>query len=243
MRRPSPVTKNPAFAVRSGPTSRNGRLDLLDWQWLLAGGRRVLDRRYLPVCGIAARLAQDEHVLTGGVQDHELVGLAPAHDPNVARHHDGFKPKPLERSDVRSMLRLVAGIEACLVGIAAVGVLHHELANANEAAPGSRLIPPLRLEVVDHHRQLAIRLDDVGEEQCDDLFVSHREDHVPSAAVLEPAQLRPNRLVAAARPPDISWMDDRHFQLLAADAVLLLADDLFDAIAHPLSERQERVDP
>ena len=38
-------------------------------------------------------------------------------------------------------------------------------------------------------------------------------------------------------------MDDRHLHLLAADGVLLLADDLLDAVADALAERQQRVDP
>jgi hypothetical protein len=38
-------------------------------------------------------------------------------------------------------------------------------------------------------------------------------------------------------------MDDRHLHLLAADPVLLLADDLLDAVVDALAERQQRVDP
>src|SRR5204862_7774928 len=37
--------------------------------------------------------------------------------------------------------------------------------------------------------------------------------------------------------------DDRHLHPLAAEPVLRLADDLLDAVVHPLAEREERVDP
>ena len=77
----------------------------------------------------------------------------------------------------------------------------------------------------------------------DDLLVGHRQDHVPAVAVLEPAELRPDRVVAAAGPPDVGRVDDRHLHLLAADPVLLLADDLLDPVVDPLAERQQRVDP
>ena len=107
----------------------------------------------------------------------------------------------------------------------------------------ARLVAELRLEVVDHHRQLAVALDDVAQQERDDLLVGHRQDHVPAAAVLEPDQLRADLVVAAALPPDLGRVDDRHLHLLAADRVHLLADDLLDAVADALAERQQRVDP
>ena len=154
-----------------------------------------------------------------------------------------FEPESLEGPDVGAVLRPVAHVQAGLVAVAAVGVLHHELADADQAASCPRLVAPLRLEVIDLHRQLAIRLDDVGQQQGDDLLVGHREDHVAAVAVLEAAQLRADRVVAAAGPPDVGRMHDRHLHLLGADAVLLLADDLLDAVVDPLAERQQRVDP
>ena len=171
------------------------------------------------------------------------MGLAAAHDPDVRADGDRLEPEPLEGPDVGAVLRPVARVEAGLVAVAAVGVLHDELADADEPAAGARLVAPLGLEVIDLHRQLAVRLDDVGEQQADDLLVGHRQDHVAAVAVLEPAQLGPDRVVAAARPPDVGRVDDRHLDLLAADPVLLLADDLLDPVVDALAERQQRVDP
>ena len=59
---------------------------------------------------------------------------------------------------------------------------------------------------------------------------------------LKRRQLRADRVVPAARPPDVGRVDDRHLHLLAADPVLLLADDLLDPVADPLAERQQRID-
>ncbi len=139
-------------------------------------------------------------------------------------------------------MRLVAGIETVVVAIAAVGVLHDELADADQPTPAARLVAELRLEVVDDHGQLAIRLDDVLEEQRDDLLVSHRQDHVPFAAVLEADHLRADLEVATAVLPDLGRMDHRHLHLLAADPVDLLADHLLDAVGRPFAQGQQRVD-
>ena len=139
--------------------------------------------------------------------------------PTSLDHDLRLEPEPLEDPDVGALLGLVAHVEAGLVEVAAVGVLHDELADADQAAARPWLVAPLRLEVVEHHGQLAVGLDDVGQEQPDDLLVGHREDHVAAAPILEPRQLRPDRVVAAARLPDVGRMDDRHLHLLAADPV------------------------
>ena len=97
--------------------------------------------------------------------------------------------------------------------------------------------------MVEHHRQLAVRLDHVGQEQPDDLLVSKRQDHVPAVSVLEPRQLRPDRVEATAGLPDVGRVDDRHLDLLAADPVHFLADDLLDPLVDPEPERQQRVNP
>ncbi len=171
------------------------------------------------------------------------MGQAAAHDPDVGRDHDRLESEPLEDPDVGAALRLVAGVEARLVAIAAVGILHHEFANADEPAARARLVPPLGLEVIDHHRQLTPGLDDVGQQQPDDLLVGHRQDHLAPVAILEPGQLGADRVVASAGLPDVGRMDDRHLHLLAADPVHLLADDLLDALVDTEAERQQRVDP
>ena len=167
------------------------------------------------------------------------MGAGTTHDPDVGTDGDGIEAEPLEDPHVGVVLEPVAPIQARLVPVAAVGVLHDELADADQAAARPRLVPELRLEVVDHHRQLAIALDDVPEQQRHDLLVGHGEDHVPLAAVLEADHLRPDLVVAAALLPDLRRVDNRHLHLLATDPVHLLADDLFDPLRDPEPERQE----
>ena len=171
------------------------------------------------------------------------MSLRATHDPDIGGDHDRLESQSLEGADVGIVLGLVADVEPGLVPVGAIGVLHDEFADTDQPATGARLIAPFGLEMVDLHRQLAVRLHDVGEEDTDDLLVRHGQDHVSAVAVLEPAEFRADRVIAAARPPDIRWMDDRHLHLLAADPVLFLADDLLDSVADALAEWEERVDP
>ncbi len=170
------------------------------------------------------------------------MGLATAHDPDIACDDLRLEPETLEDPNVGALLRLVTGVEACLVQVAAVGILHDEFTDAEKAAAGAGLVAPFRLEVVEHHGQLAIRPDDVGEEQPHDFLMGHCQDHLPAGPVLEPRQLRPDRVVPATGLPDVGRMDNRHLDFLAADPIHLLADHLFDPLADPEAERQQRID-
>ena len=54
------------------------------------------DRRDLLVRRVAAVLAEDQRVLAGRVQEHELVRLAAAHHPDVGGDGDRLEAQPLE---------------------------------------------------------------------------------------------------------------------------------------------------
>ena len=170
------------------------------------------------------------------------MGQAAAHHAHVGSDHDRIEPEAAEDPLVCPVLRLVAHVEAGLVEVARVGVLHRELADADQAAARPRLVAELGLEVVELDRQLAIRADDVAQQVGDDLLVGHRQDHVAPGTILEPGELRPHRVVASRLAPQVRRLDHRHQQLLAADRVHLLADDGLDPAGHAPAERQQAVD-
>jgi hypothetical protein len=170
------------------------------------------------------------------------VGQRAAHHPDVGRDGDGLEPEPLEDRGVGGVVGPVRAVEAVLVAVARVRILHDELADPDEAAARARLVAELRLEVVDDHGQLAIALHDVAQEERHDLLVGHGEDHVALGAVLEPDELGPDCVVPPALAPDLRRVDDRHLHLLRADLRQLLADHLLDALVDTEPERQERVD-
>ena len=171
------------------------------------------------------------------------MGERPAHHPDVRADGDRVEPEPLEDARVGGVVEPVAPVEAFLVAVAAVRVLHHELADADQPAARARLVAELGLEVVEDDRQLTVRADDVGEQAGDDFLVGHGDDHVAFAAVLEAGHFGPDRLVATAAPPDVGRMHDRHLHLLPADPVDLLADDLLDPLVDAIAERQQGIQP
>ena len=95
------------------------------------------------------------------------MGPGAAHDPDVGPDGDRVEPEALEDRLVGAVLLAIAHVEPGVVEVAAVGVLHDELADADQAAARARLIAELRLEVVELDRELAIALDDVAQEEGD----------------------------------------------------------------------------
>ena len=130
-----------------------------------------------------------------------------------------------------------ADVEPLLVAVERVGVLHHELAHAEQPAARTRLVAHLRLEVVEHLRQLLVRLE-LARVERDRLLVRHREHERAAVAVLDLPEL--GDVVAARRLPELGGRHDRHEHLLRADRVHLLADDLDDLLVDAPAERQER---
>ena len=170
------------------------------------------------------------------------MGEGPTHHPDVGADRDCVEPEAPEDPLVGLVMLAVAHVQAGLVAVAAVRVLHDELSDSDQAAARPRLVAELRLEVVDEERQLPVALDHVAQEEGDHLLVGHREDHVAIGPVLEPDELGADRVVPSALLPDLGRVHDRHLHLLAADRIELLADHLLDALVDAEPERQEGID-
>jgi len=104
-----------------------------------------------------------------------------------------------------------------------VGVLHGELARADQAAAGARLVAELGLYLVEHQRELAVRCDILAQQVGHDLLMGHRQDGVAPGAVREARQFGADIVPAAGLLPQLGRLHDRQRHLLAADPVHLLA--------------------
>jgi hypothetical protein len=179
---------------------------------------------------------QRDVVLAGRARRHVLVGPRAAHHPDVGLH-----PVPLEAHPVADAIvgldeLLVGGLQPVLVAIEGIGVLHDELARAQDPGARARLVAALGLEVVEQHRQLAIGAHRLRDVEGDGLLVAQGEDQVGPPAVLELEHLLD--VVAPAALPELGRRDDRHQHLLAADPVALLAHDLRHVLVHAPAGRQ-----
>ena len=114
--------------------------------------------RDLEVGRVVSTLAQDERVLAGAGRAEEVAGLLAAHHPGLGLHLVELEPAALEDAVVGPALELEALRQALLVDVERVRVLHHELADAKQAAARAGLVAALRLEVVEHLRQLPVAL-------------------------------------------------------------------------------------
>ena len=196
----------------------------------------------LDVGRVAALTAEDDLVLAGVGVGHVLVADRAAHHAGVTLHHHALEAAARVDALVGGDVLAVALLQRLFAHIQAVGVLHDELARAQHAALGPRLVALLGLEVVPHLRQLLVAVDLPRGEPGDDLFVGHGERHVGVLAVLEAEHLAADGVPAAALLPDLRRLQHRHEHLLAADGVHLLADDLLDLLHHAPAGRQVHVD-
>jgi hypothetical protein len=170
-------------------------------------------------------------VLAGRAGGHELVGAGAAHHPDV-----GLDPVPAQAAAVEdpcvgACLQLVGRRQALLVAVEGVGVLHRELARAQDARARARLVALLGLDMEDHQRQAAVGADLAPHVQRHRLLVGQRQHHRRPLSVLELEQLLDP--IAPRLLPRLGGLQHRHQHLLAADRLHLLADDRLDLALDP----------
>jgi hypothetical protein len=119
------------------------------------GGRARHAARDLEVGGVVAPLARDERVLPGSGRREVVDRLLAAHHPRLRLDGDDLEPAPRERALVCAGVRAEAPSSPPRRGRTR-GVLHDELADADEAGAGSWLVAHLRLEVVEDLWELPV---------------------------------------------------------------------------------------
>ena len=131
-------------------------------------------------------------------------------------------------------------VETGRVPVERVRILHDELADADEAAAGTRLVAILGLEVVPGLRQLLVALD-LARVERERLLVRQRQDVVAPGAVVELEELRDR--IPPGRLPELRRGEHWREPLLRADRVHLLADDVLDLAVDAPAERRKRPEP
>ena len=203
-------------------------------------GRQGVDR--LDVGGVVAAGAADVGVLADGRLGQELLGLRAAHGAGLGLDDDVVEAETVEDPDVGVAVLLVGRVEAGVVDVEGVGVLHRELTAAQDTGPGTRLVAVLGLDLVDRQRQVLVGGVQVLHHQGEHLLVGGAEQVVVALAVLQPEDAVAVLGPASARLVGLARQQCREQQLLGADRVHLVADDLLDLAQHPEAQREPGVD-
>ena len=138
---------------------------------------------------------------------------------------------------------LVGGGQAGVVDVEGVGVLHDELAAADDAGAGAGLVAVLGLDLVDDGRQVLVGGVEVLDREGEHLLVGGGQQVVPVLAVTE---LKQGGAVVVPAPGGLVGLgrqEGREVDLLAAHGVHLLAHDVLDLAQRPQPQRQPGVDP
>ena len=176
----------------------------------------------------------------GGVQ--EFLALGAAHGAGGGRDRNDLQAQPLEDADVGCAVRRVAGVQAGVVNVEGVGVLHDELAAAQQAGPGARFIAVLVLDLVEAQRQVLVRGVQVLDQEGEHFLVRGGQQVVGTLAVLEPEQAFAIFGPAVGGLVGFPRQQGREVHFLGADRRHFLADDGFNLAQHAEPQRQPGVD-
>ena len=194
----------------------------------------------LDVGGVVARRAADVGVLADLHRCQELLGLRAAHRARHGRHDHVGQPHAVEQFDVGRAVFGVRLVESRVGQVEAVGVLHDELARAQQPGPWASLVPILGLDLVEVQRQVLVGAGDVLHHQGEHLLVRRRKEEVGPLAVLEAEQV-----VAVLGPPPgrlvrLTGEERGEVHLLETGLVHLVAHHVLDVAEHLPPERKPR---
>ena len=192
--------------------------------------------------GPVAAVGLDEGVLAhlGGVQ--ELLGAGAAHRTGGGPHRHDLEAESVEDPQVGGPVGLVRGVQAGVVHREGVGVLHDELAPAEQAGARAGLVPVLGLDLVQVRGQVLVRGVQVLHQEREHLLVRGGQEVVVAPAVLQAEQPVAVLVPAPRGLVGLPRQQRREVHLLGADRVHLLAHDPLHLGQHLQAQRQPRVD-
>ena len=169
---------------------------------------------------------------------------------HLAAHHAGVGLDGDDLGDARPGIDALIGpvapvvifLEILLGGVEGVGVLHGELADPDEAAPGTGLVPELGLDLVDHEGVFLVGARDVVGHVDGGLLVGHAQAHIRPGPVLEAEHFAADAVPAAGTLPEAGRHGHGEEDLLAVDPVHLLPEDALDLVLDALGGREQGID-
>ena len=181
------------------------------------------------ICRVAADWAACNQVFARFGIHHELLRLRAAHGPRIGLDGHELKSAACEDRPVHLIMPVEALVQASHVDVEGVRILHDELAHAQQASFGPRLVAKLGLDLVPDLRQLLVAAQLATREGGHDLFVGHAQAQLRALTVLEAEHVVAHGRPAATLRPRLFRQDARQIELLP-DLVHLIAHDGDDLI-------------
>ncbi len=147
------------------------------------------------------------------------------------------EPTTIENPAVDVIVLEIGNVEPGRIDVERVGVLHKELAHAQQARFRPRLIAKLGSDLIPDLRQLLVAAKLFARDLSHDFFFCHAQAKVGALAVLEAEQGVAHQRPAAACLPEFTRVQRRQIEFLP-DLVHLLAHDADDFVEGALSQEK-----
>ena len=194
----------------------------------------------LNVCRVAAR-GTHEGVLTDGGRVQELFTAGAAHRAGLCGHNDNLQAQALKDALVGGTVSHVRLVQALVVNVEGVGVLHDELAAAQQTRAGARLVAVLGLNLVQVNRKVLVGGVQVLDQQSEHFLVGGCQQHVGTLTVLETEEVVAVLIPAVSCLVGFAGQQCGEVNFLRANGIHLFTDDVLDLAQYLQAQGQPGV--
>ena len=174
-------------------------------------------------------------------QYFKFMGRIAADSTGVSNNRAEIQTATGENAIVRIIHELVLLIQAFLVHIKGVSILHDKLTAAHEAETRTLFISVLVLNLVHRHRKLLVRRCIHRNQSSHQFFMGRSQAIISAMTILKLKHFFPVHIPTAALLPNFSRLHDRHQNFLRAGLIDFLADNIFYLLDRTESQRQVRI--
>ena len=168
---------------------------------------------------------------------------------DVTSHHsavrfDGdkaFKAYTTENIHIRVVYARIIFFEVFLRHMERISVFHRKFPYPYKAAAATRLVAEFSLNLINHKGQLVVTRNGVFRHMNRRFLVSHSEQHIFAASVLETHHFAADTVISARQFPQFARHHDGELDFLSVYFVHLVPYDVFDIKRHKLRGTCKRV--
>ncbi len=171
----------------------------------------------------------------------ELMGIAAADGSRIRFHCPESQPASGKDLFIGIVHIVVASVQAFVIPVKGIGILHDELPAPHQAETGSCLVPVFGLNLIQVQGKLTVGGYIVPNHVGKDFLMGGSQAEIPAVPVLETPEFRPVSEPSSRLHPQLCRLYGGHVDLLPPLGIHFLSDNIFNLPQGPVAHGHKAI--